>query len=85
VVTFANPERGPALSAHHLRLTLKALISTKSSPQKRQIWDVNLLITWLPQHAPDENSLFEVSRHVAVLLLASGRRVHDLTTVHRRG
>jgi len=29
---------------------------------------------------PDRSSLFEVSRHVAVLLLlASGRRVHDLT------
>ncbi|KOB66159.1 putative reverse transcriptase-7 [Operophtera brumata] len=35
---------------------------------------------WLRHNPPDESNLFQVSRHLAILLLlSSGRRVHDLT------
>lgn len=44
------------------------------------IWDVNVLIAWISSHPPRRDNHFDVSRHVAILLLlASGRRVHDLT------
>lgn len=81
VVTFADPEAGQALGAHPLvRQTLKALQVPASLPP-RLVWKVDDLVSWLRLHPPpSEDSFYEVSRHVAVLLLlASGRRVHDLT------
>ena len=80
VTTFANPSTGPALAAHPLvRHMLKALGSARPEAQ-RQIWPVRSLLSWMRQHPPDDSSLFDVSHHVTLLLLlASGRRVHDLT------
>lgn len=61
---------------------LKAIRSQAPQPT-RQIWDINLLIGWIQKNPPKLSSLFEVSRHLALLLLlASGRRVHDLTLLH---
>jgi hypothetical protein len=38
-------------------------------------------LDWLQSHPPDL-SIFQVSRHLAVLLLlASGHRIHDLTLI----
>ncbi|CAH0731480.1 unnamed protein product, partial [Brenthis ino] len=42
-------------------------------------WDPNVVLEWLSANSP-KDTLFEISRRTAtVLLLASGRRVHDLT------
>ncbi|CAH1645624.1 unnamed protein product [Spodoptera littoralis] len=47
---------------------------------KSKIWNIQDLLAWLETHPPDRESIFQVSRHVALLLLlASGRRIHDLT------
>lgn len=47
---------------------------------KTQIWNIQDLFQWLKSNIPDKESIFQVSRHVTLLLLlASGRRIHDLT------
>lgn len=83
VSSLANPGNENRLSAHPLvRSMVKAIGNREAakSTAKSSIWNVELLIEWLKSHPPDQNSLFQVSRHTAILLLlASGRRVHDLT------
>ena len=80
VCTFANPENGPSLGNHPaVRHMLKAICTPTDLPP-REVWDVQILLEWIEAHPPNPSSFFEVSRHVALLLLlASGRRVHDLT------
>lgn len=52
----------------------------QSKPCKKTIWKIETLTDWMTNHPPRENSIFQVSRFVALqLLLASGRRIHDLT------
>lgn len=81
VTMFANPTRTSELSNHPLvRQALKAVALSKPPPQKPRTWEVTGLIEYLRSYNIDVNSLFQVSRHVAVLLLlATGRRIHDLT------
>lgn len=58
---------------------LKAISLAKPQPKKAPIWDTKLLFDWL-KVSVNSNSLFNVSRRTAlILLLASGRRIHDLT------
>lgn len=48
--------------------------------RKKTIWDIAQLISWMENLSVNEDSIFEVSHHLAfILLLASGRRIHDLT------
>lgn len=81
IACFANPTRSDALSGHPIvQHMLKAINMSKAKENKSLIWDVNNLINWLKLNLPNEQSLFQVSRHLALLLvLASGRRIHDLT------
>lgn len=54
----------------------------KSLPLKvtRSIWDLSTLLKWVETHLPSVSSFFEISRRLAlILLLTSGRKVHDLT------
>lgn len=69
------------LSSHPLvRQVIKGAFALKPPVKKTLTWEMEDLIKFLKAYALDENNLFAVSRHVAVLLLlASGRRVHDLT------
>lgn len=84
VATFTKPCNTPALSDHPLvKKTIKAILS--KSPPKRcsSIWNVADLVNWISQRNIDDSSLFQISQHVAtLLLLATGRRVHDLTLLH---
>lgn len=85
VVSLSSPENGERLSAHPLiKSILKAIslkVSTSSVPRSH-IWNVLDLVEWLKSHPPDPYSIFQISRHTAaLLLLASGRRVHDLTLI----
>ncbi|CAK1541480.1 unnamed protein product [Leptosia nina] len=62
---------------------LKAISIAKIIPQKLPIWDARTVIHYLRDSSPNENSLFDVSKRTAtLLLLTSGRRVHDLTLLH---
>ncbi|KAF9406740.1 hypothetical protein HW555_012981, partial [Spodoptera exigua] len=60
-------------------LSLSAL--QKSVPHgKPPIWNINDLANFLDSKRIDENNIFQVQRHTAaLLLLCSGRRIHDLT------
>lgn len=81
VSTFCRPILGNPLSSHIIiRQTLKGIALQQPPKRKPPIWDVKVLTAYLTSHAPHSFSLFEVSRRVAIiLLLCSGRRVHDLT------
>lgn len=59
---------------------LKAISLQKPKDPKPSIWDPNDMFTWLANNIPNTITLFEASRRLScILLLASGRRVHDLT------
>lgn len=58
---------------------LKSISSAKPISQKPPIWDTKILYDWLLSTA-NKNTLFDAARRTAIiLLLASGRRIHDLT------
>lgn len=62
---------------------LKAISLAKPLPPKVPVWDARVLIKYLRETSPNQNSLYDVSRRTAaLLLLSSGRRVHDLTLLH---
>lgn len=81
VSTLCNFDNAEKLSSHILvRHILKAIALTKPVPRKSTIWDIDKLILYLNNYYVDENSIFATLRHTAtLLLLCSGRRVHDLT------
>lgn len=81
ILTMSNPLCRETLSSNVLiKQMLKAVELSRPPAAKKMIWDVAKLIDWMKHFVVDENSIFQVSRHLAlILLLASGRRVHDLT------
>lgn len=57
-----------------------SLANVDSRPKKSAIWDPRVVVEWLSSNQPSNINLFQVSRRTAlILLLASSRRVHDLT------
>ncbi|KAI5637758.1 reverse transcriptase (RNA-dependent DNA polymerase) domain-containing protein [Phthorimaea operculella] len=87
VCTFCNPELSESLSKHALvRHALKGIGAKRPTIKARPpIWNVSDLINWLKQTTVNEQSIFEVSRQVAILLLLNtGRRIHDLTLLDIR-
>lgn len=83
VVTLSDPEQVKNLSSHPLITSMLKAINLKKQASmipKSQIWNIQDLLLWLESHLPDKRRIFQVSRHVALLLLlASGRRIQDLT------
>nr|CAI5858847.1 unnamed protein product [Callosobruchus analis] len=81
ITSFADPVRAEAISNHPIvKQMLKAISISRVSEKRPIIWDVQKLLDWLKTNTPDEDSIYQISRHLAILLLlASGRRVHDLT------
>lgn len=63
-----------------IKHTLKAIGVAKPNEVRPSItWDPRIVLNWLSLNAP-KDTLFDLARRTAtVLLLASGRRVHDLT------
>ena len=58
-------------------ISVQEALTRKTSSKGR---DIEVFLTWLKNNPPEKDSIFQVSRHVAsLLLLASGRRIHDLT------
>lgn len=81
IATFSNPLNSDKISSNPLiKHTLKGIANTNPQTLRTKIWDVNKLLTWIRHNPPDPSNLFQVSRHLAILLLlSSGRRIHDLT------
>lgn len=80
IATFCSGNIGERIASDFLvRQVLKAVSVAKPRETKSQIWDTQVLLKWLST-PPKDMSLFEVSRRTAALLLVlSGRRVHDLS------
>lgn len=80
VATLSNPNN-QNLGSHPLVVRiLKAISMQKPKSSKAPIWDIDELSSWLCNNFNSTFSLFECSRRTAcLLLLCSGRRVHDLT------
>lgn len=81
VSTLCDPNSDTRLSSHVLvKHALKAISNKKPKLNKAPIWDTDCLKTWLHSSPVNENNLYECSRRAAILLLlCSGRRVHDLS------
>ena len=81
IATFAEPNNKKKLSSDILvKQILKSIALAKPKLAKPPIWDTDILVEFLLAKKPNTTSLFEVSKHTAVLLLlCSGRRTHDLT------
>lgn len=81
ISTFTHINSNVDLSSNFfIKHMLKAISVARIKPIKPPIWNPKLLLQYLSAYSPDENNLYQVSRHTAtLLLLASGRRVHDLT------
>lgn len=80
ISTFCGPNIVENLSSHFLvKQILKAVSLARPATRRLQIWDPRIVVDWLST-AESKETLFEASRRTAIiLLLASGRRVHDLT------
>ncbi|KAF6197733.1 hypothetical protein GE061_008699 [Apolygus lucorum] len=81
VASWSNPHHTSGLASHPIvRKMMKGITCSQPKKEVRSIWDISKLKNWIQHNPPQETSFFQVSRHVAILLLlASGRRVHDLT------
>lgn len=81
VATLCNADKSSSLSSHVLvKHILKSIALKKSKPSKPPVWNVDKLTAFLRNYTLNDKNLFHVSRHSAVLLLlCSGRRIHDLT------
>lgn len=80
ISTFTKINKCDVSSNFLVKQILKAISVEKIRPSKPPIWDPRSVITFLSNKDIDENNLYQVSQRVAVLLLlASSRRVHDLT------
>lgn len=80
VATFSHPGQSEVLSSSPIVRRVMKAIQLKKPTQKQQTWDVSIVIEWMLANPPKEDSLFEISRYVALMLvLSSGRRIHDLT------
>lgn len=81
VLTFCGPYvEQQTFTNFIIKHTLKAIgVAKPKSVRPFVTWDPKVVLEWLSANSP-KDTLFEISRRTAtVLLLASGRRVHDLT------
>lgn len=83
VSTLCNSEMSSHLSSHVLvKHILKSIALKQPKTSKPPVWDVSKLTSYLTTYAVDVNNIFQISRHAAMLLLlCSGRRIHDLTLI----
>uniref|UniRef100_A0A8D8Q9G0 Tyr recombinase domain-containing protein n=1 Tax=Cacopsylla melanoneura TaxID=428564 RepID=A0A8D8Q9G0_9HEMI len=81
VATMSDPDKSASLSSHPIVSKMIKGIGASQPPKPvRTIWNVSDLRSWMESFTPSLSSYFEVARHLALLLLLlSGRRVHDLT------
>lgn len=82
--TSQNPLQKEPLGNHPIiKRTIKAILLENPPKHKNTTWNTVDFSAWLTNRNIDSTNLFQTSQHVAtLLLLASGRRVHDLTLLH---
>lgn len=81
VSTLCNVELSGKLSENVLVQHILKSISLKN-PQssKPPVWDINILTDYMKNYTVNFNNTFQMVRHTAgLLILCSGRRIHDLT------
>lgn len=79
ILTFCKVKESEQSNHMLLKQVLKAIATSQPIKQKPPVWDPQIVFDWLSV-PNNRNTLFEVSRRAAaILLLASGRRLHDLT------
>ncbi|KOB76319.1 reverse transcriptase, partial [Operophtera brumata] len=83
VATFTNPSKD-SLSNHPIvKKVIKAIMLKNPPSHSLSTWDVADFLKWVSGRNVEVSNLFQVSQHVAtLLLLATGRRIHDLTLLH---
>lgn len=81
ISTLCNPDTAGQISSHILvKQILKSIALQKPNRVKPPIWNIDTLASFLSSYKIDHNNTFQVQRHTAtLLLLCSGRRIHDLT------
>ncbi|CAH0728429.1 unnamed protein product, partial [Brenthis ino] len=82
VATLCTTENNAKLSSNILvKQILKAIAANYAKNRvETNIWDTHIVISWLSSRNPPILNMWEISRRCAILLLlCSGRRVHDLT------
>lgn len=80
IATFTKTSEQDVSSNFLVKQILRAISVKKVKASKPPIWDPRSVLVYLSNNSPDENNFYQVSQRVAVLLmLASSRRVHDLT------
>lgn len=85
IATLTTPDTDSLSNNAIVKRILRAiaLAEADKTPKKSVIWDPTIVARWLSGNIPDNLTLYEVSRRTALLLLlASSRRVHDLTLLH---
>lgn len=84
VSTLCDVNIAERISSHPLvKHILKAVSLKRPIAHKPPIWNIDVLASYLNNYTIDENNYFQVSRHAAILLvLCSGRRIHDLTLLN---
>lgn len=84
VSTLCTPNNSLSEDPFVKRILKSIALSNPNITKKiTKSWDPRLVVEWLIANPPTTNTLFEVSRRTAlILLLASSRRVHDLTLLH---
>lgn len=79
VLTYCKKSSINLTNNFFIHQILKAILLAKPKPSKPPIWDLKLLFDWLI-NSTALNTHFDIARRTAlILLLASGRRLHDLT------
>lgn len=81
VSTLCDFDSSERLSSHPLvKRMLKSISLSKPSAPKPPIWDVEIVFNHISMLDTETESLYEISKiTAAILLLYSGRRIHDLT------
>lgn len=82
IATFMDPSKSDSTITNNalVKRMLRAIDLSRPLSNIKCIWDVNVIVDFMENIDLTTSSLFEVSRHVSlILLLASGRRIHDLT------
>lgn len=85
ISTLCNTQSGRLSEDVLVKHVLKSISLKNPKTAKPPVWDLNVLSDYLSQYSVDCSNIFQTVRHTATLLvLCSGRRIHDLTLLDTR-
>lgn len=87
IATLSDPGFDSLSNNVLVKRILKAIAAANADRSARNknpsVWDPRTVVEWMTQNSVNNKSLYNVSQRTAlILLLASSRRVHDLTLLH---